>query len=166
MSELSAPDPALAGFPDEEPAGPWWRGARIKLLLGLAVVAAALAYVAIRGLTGSFVYYLTPTDIVSAHKAQVGERVRLGGYVVPDSVGHTTTTITFTVSDGTDSMHVVDTGSVPELFEAGQGVVLEGALGSDGAFHSDTLLIKHSGDYQPPKPGQQPPNSADLSSGG
>ena len=39
---------------------------------------AALGWVALRGLTGSFVYYLTPTDITVGHKAQVDQRVRLG----------------------------------------------------------------------------------------
>ena len=161
---------------DLVPAGPeiteasepnrWWRGARMKLLIGVLIVIGALAWVTVRGLSGSFVYYLTPTDIVSHHKAEVGQRVRLGGYVVPGSVGRATNTLTFTVTDGTDSIKVSDIGSVPELFKPGQGVVLEGTYGSDGRFHSDTLLIKHSGDYRPPAPGEKPPNSADLSSGG
>jgi len=72
----------------------------------------------------------------------------------------------FTVTDGTESMQVSDTGAVPELFRAGQGVVLEGALGTDGRFHADTLLVQHNGDYAPPKPGQPPPHEADLTSGG
>jgi cytochrome c-type biogenesis protein CcmE len=144
----------------------WRHGARLKLLIGLAIVIGALTWVTVRGLSGSFVYYLTPTDIVSQHKAQVGERVRLGGYVVPGSVGHATDTLTFTVSDGTESIRVSDTGSVPELFRPGQGVVLEGTVGGDGRFHSDTLLIKHSGEYRPPAPGQKPPTSADLEAGG
>jgi cytochrome c-type biogenesis protein CcmE len=138
----------------------------LRLLIGLAVIVGALVWVTVRGLTGSFVYYLTPTDVVTQHKAHVGERIRLGGYVVPGSVGHTTSTLTFTVTDGTDSVPVSDLGSVPELFKPGQGVVLEGALGTDGRFHSDTLLVKHSGDYRPPAPGQRPPNTADLESGG
>jgi cytochrome c-type biogenesis protein CcmE len=144
----------------------WWHGAGLRIAACLAVIVLALAWIAARGLTGNFVYYLTPTDIVSHHKAQVGQRVRLGGYVVPGSVGHATNTLTFTVTDGTDSIKVSDIGTVPELFKPGQGVVLEGTYGSDGRFHSDTLLVKHSGDYRPPAPGEKPPNSADLSSGG
>jgi cytochrome c-type biogenesis protein CcmE len=143
-----------------------WRGPRLKLIACLSIVVVALAWIAIRGLTGNFVYYLTPTDIMTHHKAHVGERVRLGGYVVPGSVQRTSSILTFTVTDGTDSMRVSDTGAVPELFKPGQGVVLEGALGADGAFHSDTLLVQHNGDYTPPKPGDKPPNRANLASGG
>ncbi|HEX5495894.1 MAG TPA: cytochrome c maturation protein CcmE [Mycobacteriales bacterium] len=141
------------------------RPAQWRIVACLAVVVAALGWVAIKGLTGNLVYYLTPTDI-SHHKADVGQRIRLGGFVVPGSVGRAGELLKFTVTDGTRSMTVVDTGSVPELFKAGQGVVVEGSLGRDGRFHSDTLLIKHNGDYQPPKPGEKPPNSADLSQGG
>jgi cytochrome c-type biogenesis protein CcmE len=62
-------------------------------------------------------------------------------------------------------MVVSNIGSVPELFKAGQGVVLEGALGADGRFHSDTVLVQHNGEYRPPKPGAPPPNRTDLSPG-
>jgi cytochrome c-type biogenesis protein CcmE len=156
-----APDVAEATGPSR-----WWHGARMKLLIGLLIVIGALAWVTVRGLSGSFVYYLTPTDIVTHHKAHVGERVRLGGYVLPGSVGHTSSTLTFTISDETNSIAVSSVGSVPELFRAGEGVVLEGSLGADGTFHADTLLIKHNGDYRPPAPGEKPPTRADLGPGG
>ncbi|HEX5405989.1 MAG TPA: cytochrome c maturation protein CcmE [Pseudonocardiaceae bacterium] len=152
-------------FRDDIPRRRGLSSAKWRIIACLAIVVAALGWVAVSGLSGNLVYYLTPTDI-SNHKADVGQRIRLGGYVVPGSVGRAGQLLKFTVSDGTKSMTVVDTGSVPELFKAGQGVVVEGSLGSDGRFHSDTLLIKHNGDYQPPSPGEKPPNSANLSQGG
>ena len=140
--------------------------ARWRLVACLAVVVVAVGWVATRGLASSFVYYLTPSDIVAQHEAEVGQRVRLGGYVVAGSVGHPDTTLTFTVTDGTESVSIVSIGSVPELFRDGQGVVLEGSLGPDGLFHSDTLLVKHNGEYRPPEPGQSPPGKADLAERG
>jgi cytochrome c-type biogenesis protein CcmE len=158
---LQLPDAAA----DVRPAG-GWRGPRLRLVACLAVVVASLAWIAVRGLTGNFVYYLTPTDIVLHHKAHVGERVRLGGYVVPGSVHRESSVLTFIVTDGKESMSVSNTGAVPELFRPGQGVVLEGVLGADGRFHSDTLLVQHNGNYAPPKPGEPPPHFANLTSGG
>ena len=140
--------------------------ARWRLVICLAIVVAALGWVAVRGLTGSFVYYLTPSDVVVDHEADVGQRIRLGGYVVPGSVGSPGETLTFTLSDGTRTIPVVSTGSVPELFRAGQGVVLEGALGDDGRFHSDNLLVKHDGNYRPPRAGEAPPVRAGVSEWG
>ncbi len=130
--------------------------ARWRLVVCLAIVVGALGWVAVRGLTGSFVYYLTPTDISVGHKADVDQRVRLGGYVVPGSLHRGPNALRFVVSDGVSKMRVLSTGPVPQMFRAGQGVVLEGALGRDGRFHSDTLLVKHDGDYRAPEPGQRP----------
>ena len=157
----------------EQPAAPADRvrrrgrhGAQLRVAACLAVVVLALGWVTLRGLTGNFVYYLTPTDIVAHHKAEAGQRIRLGGYVVPGSVHHRGSVLMFTVTDRTDSMQVSDRGPVPELFKAGQGVVLEGVLGTNGRFYADTTLVQHNGSYFPPKPGQPPPHRADLKPGG
>ncbi|HYK31157.1 MAG TPA: cytochrome c maturation protein CcmE [Streptosporangiaceae bacterium] len=144
----------------------WLRGPRLRVAACLAVVVLALGWIAVRGLTGNFVYYLTPTDVVAHHKAHVGQRIRLGGYVVRGSVHHHGSVLMFTVTDFTSSLKVSDTGAIPELFKAGQGVVLEGVLGKDGLFHADTTLVQHNGNYFPPKPGQPPPHRADLKAGG
>ena len=136
--------------------GPARWTARWRLGVCLAIVVGALGWVAVRGLTGSFVYYQTTTDISLAHKADVYQRVRLGGYVVRGSLHREPSALRFAVSDGVSTMRVLSTGPVPQMFRAGQGVVLEGALGSDGRFHSDTLLVKHDGDYRAPEPGQRP----------
>jgi cytochrome c-type biogenesis protein CcmE len=158
--DLPQPSDAL------DPPARGWRSSRLRLVACLLVVLGSLAFIAVRGLTGNFVYYLTPTDIVADHKAHVGERVRLGGYVVPGSVAQTTSTLTFTVTDDAYSISVSDTGSVPALFKAGQGVVLEGAMGGDGLFHSDTLLVQHDGRYRPPDRGNKPATRPDLGAGG
>jgi cytochrome c-type biogenesis protein CcmE len=113
-------------------------------------VVAALGWIALRGMTGNFVYYLTPTEVTVGHQAQVDQRVRLGGYVVPGGVRRTGHSLTFTITDTVHSLQVVSTGPVPQMFRAGQGVVVEGALGRDGRFHSDTLLVKHDGQYRAP----------------
>ncbi|HEY2550053.1 MAG TPA: cytochrome c maturation protein CcmE [Streptosporangiaceae bacterium] len=144
----------------------WLRGPRARIIGCLLVVVAAVSFIAVRGLGGNFVYYLTPTDIVLHHKAQVGQQVRLGGYVVPGSVHQGPIALTFVVSDSKERMRVSDIGSVPQLFRAGQGVVLEGDLGTDGIFHANTLLVQHNGNYAPPKPGEAPPHFANLKGSG
>jgi cytochrome c-type biogenesis protein CcmE len=73
-------------------------------------------------------------------------------------------TVHFVVTDETTRMTVIDTGGVPTLFRGGKGVVVEGHYGADGAFHADTVLVKHSDRYTPPEPGQTP-NSAELEEG-
>lgn len=132
---------------------------RGRVIFALAIIAAGLGWVAFKGLTNNLVYYVTPTELLT--KGTVGERVRLGGLVDPGSVLHSARTVRFVVTDGTTRMTVVDTGGVPSLFREGQGVVVEGIYGADGAFHADTVLVKHNGVYRPPAPGETP-HSADV----
>jgi cytochrome c-type biogenesis protein CcmE len=144
---------------------PTTRRTRTRVVVAFAVIVAGLGWVAAKGLSSSLVYYLTPSDILAKGQAAVGERARLGGYVQPGSVQRSGSWTRFVVTDGSTRISVVSTGGVPSLFKAGQGVVVEGALEGDGAFHADTVLVKHSGVYTPPRPGRVP-RSADLDRGG
>jgi cytochrome c-type biogenesis protein CcmE len=130
----------------------------------IAVVAGSLIWVATRGLSGNLVYFRTPTEVLQAGDAIVGDRIRLGGQVAPGTSGPTTEGFRFIVTDGTTRVTVVGTGDVPALFRDGQGIVAEGFYGRDGAFHADTVLVKHGTEYRPPQPGQTP-TSADLEEG-
>lgn len=132
---------------------------RARVVVLLVLITGSLAWVGTNALSGNLVYYVTPTELLHQHPA-VGERLRLGGQVVPGSVHETGGAIDFVVTDGTSRMTVVHEGSTPALFRSGIGVVLEGTYGSDGAFHSDTMLVKHSEEYRPPPPGQTPSPAA------
>jgi cytochrome c-type biogenesis protein CcmE len=138
---------------------------RGRVVIVLAVIAGSLIWVAAKGLTGNLVYYKTPTEILNQGPSAIGERVRVGGLVVPGSVQNLGGIVQFVVTDGTTRLTVINTGSVPALFKDGQGVVVEGTYESDGVFHSDTVLVKHNGVYHPPSPGETP-TSADIAGGG
>jgi len=129
---------------------------RTRVIVVLVAVAGSLAWIAAQGLSSNLVYYKTPTEILRQGSSAVGERVRLGGLVLPGTVRNVGHTVRFVVSDETSSLTVVDTGGVPSLFRAGAGVVVEGVYGRDGVFHADTVLVKHSDSYTPPRPGQTP----------
>jgi cytochrome c-type biogenesis protein CcmE len=134
---------------------------KARVVIALAVIAGSLGWVAAKGLSGSLIYYKTPTELLRQGKAGVGQSVRLGGYVVPGSVERRGGRLTFVITDDTTRMSVVSNTDVPALFKEGQGVVLEGHEGTDGAFHADTVLVKHNGVYRPPSPGETP-HTADL----
>jgi cytochrome c-type biogenesis protein CcmE len=136
-----------------------------RLVLVGTVIVGSLGWVAAQGLTENLVYYSTPTELLERGPEAVGQRTRLGGYVVPGSMSEDGERVTFVVSDGSNRLTVIGTGSVPALFREGQGVVVEGAYGEDGAFHADTMLVRHGSDYRPPDPGETP-TSVDLEEGG
>jgi cytochrome c-type biogenesis protein CcmE len=128
---------------------------RVRVVVLLALIAGSLAWVGTRGLSGNLVYYVTPTELLQ-QQPPPGERLRLGGQVVPGSVHDVEDGVDFVVTDGTTRMTVVHEGGTPALFRTGTGVVLEGSYGPDGAFHSDTMLVKHGNEYRPPPPGATP----------
>lgn len=128
---------------------------RLRALLLGGVVLAGLGWVAGNGLAGNLVYYETPSDLLHGN-GHPGERVRLGGLVESGSLQELAGDVRFVVSDGSEELTVVHQGGVPSQFAAGRGVVVEGYLGADGVFHSDTVLVKHDNRYQPPAPGKIP----------
>lgn len=129
---------------------------RVRFAIALALVAGSLAWVASQGLSGSVVYFVTPTEILYQSGDDVGKRVRLGGLVLPGSSERDGTSVRFVVSDGNTRVTVIHTGETPDLFRSGIGVVLEGSYRRDGMFHSDSMMIKHSEEYRPPRSGETP----------
>lgn len=146
-------------------AGTGIRRVRGRLVVSIALVAVALGWVAYRGLQTNLVYYRTPTELLRMGSSAVDQRVRLGGLVVPGSVADSGRTVRFIVTDETSRMTVITDAGVPSLFHDGKGVVVEGFVGADGAFHADTVLVKHNDSYTPPPPGATP-HQADLEEGG
>lgn len=129
---------------------------RLKLFVGLIVIGAALAWIASQKLPGSVVYFVTPSELLAGGSDVVGKPLRLGGQVVSGSARRSGESVLMVVTDGNSRVSVVHDGDTPELFRSGIGVVLEGTFGKDAVFRSETMLIKHSENYRPPKAGEDP----------
>ncbi|MGH2654768.1 MAG: cytochrome c maturation protein CcmE [Actinomycetota bacterium] len=129
---------------------------RLRVLLPVLVIVGSLAWVATRGLSETLVYFVTPTELLARGPDAAGEAFRVGGQVVPGSIHRQDGAVRFVLTDGTTRVSVVHQGDTPALFRPGIGVVLEGKYGPNGAFHSDTMLIKHAEEYRPPRPGETP----------
>ena len=108
--------------------------------LPAVVIAACVGYLIYSASGGSSEYYLTVSQLRT--QAPAGD-VRVAGVVQNDvqkSGGGLH--VTFTEKDGTASMPVEYTGTLPDIFQPGITVVVEGRLGGDGVFHARTLLAK------------------------
>ena len=104
-----------------------------------AVVAACVGYLIYSASGGATEYYMTVSEL-QAH-ATAGD-VRVAGVVQDDVQKSDGLHVTFTEKDGTASMPVQYTGTLPDIFKPGITVVVEGKLGGDGVFHARTLLAK------------------------
>jgi cytochrome c-type biogenesis protein CcmE len=115
---------------------------------GVAFLVAAVLLVMF-AFSQSIAYFYVPGDLAKAN-VPPGTRIRLGGLVENGTLKRGEgSTITFTVTDTLSTVPVSYTGILPDLFREGQGVVAEGAFGSDGLFVADTVLAKHDETYMP-----------------
>jgi len=123
------------------------RGVLIAAAVGLLAVSGLLFLAAIRD---NIVFFHTPTELL-AGKAISGSHVRLGGLVEKGSVQRDADglDVKFRVTDGRQSLLVLYSGILPDLFREGQGVVAEGRLTAGERFEATTILAKHDETYMP-----------------
>ena len=105
-----------------------------------AVVVACVGFLIYSATGASAEYYITVSEL---KQQPTTSDVRVAG-VVQNDVQRTQSGlhVTFTEKDGTASMPVEYTGTLPDIFQPGITVVAEGRLGADGVFHARTILAK------------------------
>ena len=92
------------------------------------------------------IYYYTTTE-ANYLSSTSDERIKLGGFVVSDSVKKGELGATeFLITDGNVTMKISFDGFIPELFQDEMGVILDGYF-SDDIFYSDDMLVKHDNEY-------------------
>ena len=124
------------------------RRTRLTLLAAVGITLAAALALTLTALQDQIVFFKSPSDI-AAEPLAVGERVRIGGLVKEGSYRRVDGTNSFVVTDTVADVAVAYAGIVPDLFREGQGVVIDGALGTGGTFVADTVLAKHDENYVP-----------------
>ena len=122
---------------------------RLTLIGGSVAVLGVAVGLVLYALSGSIVFFVSPTDIAEKRPSPA-TRIRLGGLVKPGTVERgADLRIKFDVTDGKSDVAVRYQGVVPDLFREAQGVVAEGALDSSGTLNADTILAKHDERYMP-----------------
>ena len=127
------------------------RHKRIAIIAGgLAALGIAAALV-LNAFQSNLVFFFSPSQVL-ANEAPRGKAFRIGGLVEAGSLKRQADglTVSFRVTDTAQTMTVVYTGILPDLFREGKGVVAQGRLGADGAFEATEVLAKHDENYMPP----------------
>ncbi|MEQ8320221.1 MAG: cytochrome c maturation protein CcmE [Rhodospirillales bacterium] len=123
---------------------------RLTFVLVAFLLLGGAAALVLNAFEENIVFFMSPSD-VAAGKVSDDRRFRLGGLVEEGSVDKTAgETVSFRVTDMSETVSVSYTGILPDLFREGQGVVCEGRL-TGGVFVADEVLAKHDENYMPPE---------------
>ncbi len=122
----------------------------IAIVGGLAALGIAAALV-LNAFQSNLVFFFTPTQ-VAKNEVPKDRTFRMGGLVEPGSLVRQkdALTVNFKITDGAQSIPVVYTGILPDLFKEGKGVVAQGQL-QEGVFVAREVLAKHDENYMPPE---------------
>ncbi|HEX2078793.1 MAG TPA: cytochrome c maturation protein CcmE [Longimicrobium sp.] len=127
-----------------------------RFVAGAVALVAVVVYLAVTGAKSSMMYYYTPDELSAKLTADPSARevgVKMGGRVVPGSVrfDQRTLDLRFTVVDiasGRTTFPVHYNGPLPDTFEEGRDVVVEGKMSAAGTFEATTVLTKCGSRYE------------------
>ena len=129
-------------------------GKKVKLrILFLFLVLASIilsVYLILKSLEKNVVYFLSPTEIKNLTEIN-SNKIRIGGMVKNKSIIIKSEEINFIITDFKNEINVSYSGSVPNLFAEGKGVVAEGYLKDKNYFNAVKILAKHDENYMPPE---------------
>jgi len=122
------------------------------ILAGIAILGAVL-YLVFANTQANAVYYMTVPELRHCTTCSA-QSVRVAGIVQAGSVARNDSQqlITFTISDGNQTLPVTYTGVVPDIFRPGIQVVVEGHYTGQGPFNAQTLLAKCPSKFQSATP--------------
>ena len=120
----------------------------LSLLLIFLVIA---VFFILKSLTSNILYFKSPTDIQLSQDIISNKKIRVGGMVKKNSININNKEIKFIITDLKNELVVSYSGTVPNLFSEGKGVVAEGRLQDKNFFIADRILAKHDEKYMPPE---------------
>ncbi|BBO26780.1 MAG: cytochrome c maturation protein CcmE [Pseudomonadota bacterium] len=136
------------------------RQRRLAAVGGAGLLIVGAVALMLFALTDNIDLFYTPSEIVEGKdgvKPTVGQRLRIGGMVVPGSVSRDSESleVTFKLIDTGPQVTVTYAGILPDLFREGQGIVATGVLAEAGVIQAEEVLAKHDEEYMPPELAEQ-----------
>ena len=123
---------------------------RILFLFLLLATIILSVYLILKSLEENVVYFISPSEIKKLTEIN-SDKIRIGGMVKNKSIIIKSNKINFIITDFKNEINVSYSGSVPNLFAEGKGVVAEGYLKDKNYFNAVKILAKHDENYMPPE---------------
>jgi len=158
-------------------------GGRTKFVIGGAILLGAVALLIIVNLVGQQEYFITVDEMLARREALTGRRARVSGVVIGETIAYDGQTLSFEIAHIPSSAAALeaggglaqvlhDTASDPNaarlrvvLFDypmrddlRGEAqAIVTGALGEDGVFYADELMLRCPSRYEEALPEQAEP---------
>jgi|TARA_B110001450_G_C17446332_1_gene410089 cytochrome c-type biogenesis protein CcmE len=124
---------------------------RASLLVFFVLASGVAIILILKSLNNNILYFKSPTDIKVSQDINFDKKMRVGGMVKKDSLIISDQEIKFIITDFKSELKISYSGTVPNLFSEGKGVVAEGRLQDKKFFIADRILAKHDENYMPPE---------------
>ena len=124
---------------------------RFSFLSIFLILTILTVFFILKSLNNNILYFKSPTDIKLEQDIIFERKIRVGGMVKQKSLEINNREIKFKITDFKNEIIVIYSGTVPNLFSEGKGVVAEGKLKDKNFFVADRILAKHDENYMPPE---------------
>ncbi|BEU02730.1 cytochrome c-type biogenesis protein CcmE [Agarivorans sp. OAG1] len=133
------------------------RKKRLTIVLAIVIGLGASIGLLLFALQQNIDLFYTPSELVNGKgkdeiKPEVGQRLRIGGLVLPGTVERSQTSlqVSFKLSDAGGGIVTINyEGILPDLFREGQGIVAQGELANATTVNAFEVLAKHDEEYMP-----------------
>jgi cytochrome c-type biogenesis protein CcmE len=147
----STADWTASGTEETQTGGTGW----IKFAVAGFVIVVAVVLFVYTTTRSNAQYYLSVADLRERGTEMVDKDARISGIVVPDSISYDSQTLhlEFDIVDKDSTNQqplriVMDGEPLPDQMKDEAEAIAEGRLGSDGAFHAETLMMKCASKYE------------------
>ena len=132
------------------------RQKRLLAVSAVVLVMASAVGLMLYALNQNIDLFYTPSEIIDGKEGKipaVGQRLRIGGMVVPGTVkrNEQSLAVSFDLVDTGPAVTVSYQGILPDLFREGQGIVATGVLTKSNHIEAHEVLAKHDEEYMPPE---------------
>ena len=135
------------------------RKKRLSIALVIIIGLGSMTGLVLYALKQNIDLFYTPTQLVEGLgedkvKPEIGQRLRIGGLVMPGTVKRNMEDlkVSFVLSDDGGGLVTLEyEGILPDLFREGQGIVAQGVLKSANVITASEVLAKHDEEYMPPE---------------
>jgi cytochrome c-type biogenesis protein CcmE len=132
------------------------RQKRLMVVSAILMVVGGAIGLMLYALNQNIDLFYTPSEIIDGKEGKippVGQRLRIGGMVVPGTVkrDQKTLAVSFDLVDTGPAVTVSYQGILPDLFREGQGIVATGVLTKNNHIDAHEVLAKHDEEYMPPE---------------